>query len=48
MNQKMDLSGVNKKVDSNVEAAREAYKKDAEEKKVRDLSDKKIKDVYSD
>ena len=44
----MDLSGVNKKIDTNVEAAREAYRKDAEEKKIRELSDKKIKDTYNE
>jgi 3-polyprenyl-4-hydroxybenzoate decarboxylase len=32
MNKKMDLSGVNKKVDSNIEAAREQYRLDDEKK----------------
>lgn len=44
----MDLSGVNKKIDTNVDAAREAYRKDAEEKRIRELSDKKVKDLHSD
>lgn len=38
MNNKMDLSGVDKKIDTNVDAARELYRKDAETKAARELS----------
>ena len=45
LNKKMDLSGVNKKIDTNVDQARELYKKDAEDKKARELSDKRARDT---
>jgi hypothetical protein len=51
MNKKMDLSGVDKKIDTNVEHARELYKKDADEKKARELSaaaEKKSRDMSTD
>jgi hypothetical protein len=48
LNKKMDLSGVEKKIDTNVEQARELYRRDQEEKKIRELSDKKVKDTYAE
>ena len=40
MNDKMDLSGVSKKVDTNVEQAREMYKLDKKKEELKELEKK--------